>query len=172
MSSRIYKTFTDVEQSTRASYFSNEPELRQAFIEALKNELEILCENMKKGKFYDYGLIPFIDRTITETRPDIRLGNFIIEVEPPNSDLSKGRKQLLNYICELSEKLGSNVEIYGIVTNGAEAEHWYFKGGSCNNIERKESGDMNTIMRHVLHEFCSKKMTITEPDQLVAIFGV
>jgi hypothetical protein len=172
MGGKIYESFREVEQSTNAGQFSNEAELRQAFIEALKFELRSLCESMNKGKFYEYGLVPFIDRTITATRPDIRLGNLIIEVEPPNSDLSNGREQLRNYICELSKSLGGNVEIHGIVTNGVETEYWYFRGGSCDNIIRKDYDKMSTIMSRILHVFCSNKITITDPEQLTAVFGV
>jgi hypothetical protein len=172
MGGKIYESFIEVEQSTSAGKFSNEAELQQAFIEALKVELKRLCESMNKGKFYEYGLVPFINRTITATRPDIRLGNLIVEIEPPNSDLSNGRKQLRNYICELSKSLGGNVEIHGIVTNGVEAEYWYFREGSCDDIIKKAYNKMSTIMSYVLHVFCSNKITITDPEQLTAIFGV
>jgi hypothetical protein len=172
MSSRTYTSLEDVKRDTELGIFANESELRQTFIEALKSELRRCCP----PQLVDYALAVMIDRCIEQSRkkPDIRLlafSNLVIEVEPPKASLERGRNQLLNdYIPRLLQKLQSRgLTIHGIVTNGVEAEHWVFNE---NGPKREAEGEMPQVVRQVLYRFCSEKITILTPEDLVAILGV
>jgi hypothetical protein len=104
MSSRTYTSLEDVKRDAELGNFANEPELRHAFIEALKRELRKYCP----PQLVNYALGVMIDRCIERSRkkPDIRLlafSNLVIEVEPPKASLERGRNQLLNdYIPSLA----------------------------------------------------------------------
>jgi hypothetical protein len=172
MGSRVYASLDEVERDVKRGYFANEPELRQAFIEALKSELRVYCS----PELVNHALDVMIDRCIEQSRkkPDIRLfafSNVVIEIEPPRADLDRGRKQLIDdYIPKLIQSLRTeSLTVHGIVTNGVEAEYWVFSNGQL-KCEAEE--EMAQVVRQVLSIFCKEKITVVTAEDLLAILGV
>jgi hypothetical protein len=81
-----FQSFIEVEGDTLGGRFGNEAELRQAVVEALKNELS---RSTCSKSVVEYILAPLLDRTIKKKRPDIGFGNVVIEVEPPKAGLAR-----------------------------------------------------------------------------------
>lgn len=168
MTGSVYTSFSEVEKDTDSGRFANEPELRHAFIEALKHELGRYCpENL-----VEFALTPMLERSVGEGRPDIRLGNLIIEVEPPKHDLSVGRSQLYRYMRDLAST-AENLVVRGVVTNGVEAEYYELRRESP---ELKMRGMLHEVMSFVLTKFCRdrdrERIPIVTSRDLVDILGV
>lgn len=161
-----YTSFSQVEFSAMKRVFKNEPELRQAFVEALKEEL---ARSICNKYLVEEWLIPAIDETIKRGRPDIQISNLVIEVEPPLSGLEKGREQLEMYMNELYEKTSGKVEVYGAVTDGKDAELWVKNSAGLNRIS---TGSMTSVMRNAIELFCSQKIPVVSVEDLVRLFGV
>jgi len=163
-----YMSFSEVMRDTVSGRFKTEDELRQAFVEALKGELPRFCSNKD---VVNYILIPMINRAIKERRkPDIRLSNMVIEVEPPGGDLSKGAMQLQQYMKDLaSEMKDSAIVLYGVVTNGIDAEYYELRS---TRFELKIRGKLREVMGYVLNKFCKEKIPVITPEDLVEILGV
>ncbi|MEM4911184.1 MAG: hypothetical protein QXS31_06060 [Desulfurococcaceae archaeon] len=100
---RKYTDFVLVKLNAKNGIFRNESELKHTFVEALKKELnKSICNKYVVSEM----LIPALNGALKSGRkPDIRVSNLVVEVEPPSSDLSKGREQLFNYVKELHEQL-------------------------------------------------------------------
>lgn len=163
-----YTNFDHVENDTRERIFKNESELRQAFVEALKEELaRSICNRYLVNAW----LVPALDETFKRGRPDIRISNLVIEVEPPNSGLEKGREQLKEYMRELYESTGGKVDVYGVVTDGVKAELWIrdYSGFRC---EYCDDRSMANVLRKALNLFCSQKIPVVNVEDLVRLFGV
>jgi hypothetical protein len=166
MTGRIYMSFSDVERDVRLGSFTTEPELRQAFVEALKNEVVRYCRNEDLVK---YVFTPLLDRVLKERRrADIRFSNVVIEVEKPGGDLSQGREQLYRYMKDLKSQV-RGLMIYGVVTNGFDAEYYALND---DNIVMKMRGGLSQVMNNLLTMICSQKISIISPEDLVEIFGV
>ncbi len=161
-----YHSFDDVEKAVHSGIIRNEPELRQAFVEALKNEISRICSS--KSELVRYYMIPRLDETLKGRRPDIRLLNLVFEIEKPDGDLSRGRTQLHDYMKTLRE-ISGGITIHGIVLNGIHAEHWVLND---NNLTRRQDGPMKDVVRRALHEFCSEKMPVVKEEDLADILGV
>jgi hypothetical protein len=74
-------------------------ELVAAVVSALEHELPKYC----KRNLVQYALRPMMGRHLrSRRRPDIRLGNMVIEVEAPRSGLEAGRSQLHQYMRDLA----------------------------------------------------------------------
>ena len=159
-------SFQEVHRDCIGGVFSNEAGLRQAFVEALKVELK---SSQCHKYIVEHWFIPSLDETIKRGRPDIRISNLVIEVEPPNSGLGEGRKQLEQYMEELYEKVKGRVEVYGLVTDGSEAEMFRRDDRGPSLVQR---GDMPLVARNLLNLFCSSKIPIVNPEDLVRLFGV
>jgi hypothetical protein len=168
----IHTSFSDVERATEAGRFKNESELRQAVVEALKNELS---RSRCSRSIVRYVLTPLLDRAIERRKPDIRFGNVVIEVEPPKTDLAKGRDQLRQYIEDLASLMGkSRAEdfvVHGVVTNGVDTEYYKFYIYS-ERLDLVRAGRLSEVMRYVLDVFCSGKIPIVTPEDLVDMLGV
>ena len=166
MGGSFYTDFQQVQRDVKAGKFRNESELKQAFVEALKAVLRQACnryiaENM---------LVPALDERIKSRRPDIWISNVIIEIEPPGSGLDAGLKQLKTYMQELYNKVRGAVDVYGLVTDGNDAEVWIL---NVNGEPRKMlSGSMPDMVDNLLRMFCSSKIPVTNPEELVRLFGV
>jgi hypothetical protein len=93
----------------------------------------------------------------------------IIEVEPPGGAISIGRAQLLNYMDSLFKAVNGKVKTLGLVTNGVEAEFWIL---DKNGPIKKYQGVMPTVATQALHIFCSDKIPVVTPKDLIRIFGV
>lgn len=162
----IYTSFNLVYRDVRAGRFPNEASLRQAFVEALKHELKgSLCNEY----IVEALLSPVLDEVLNGRKPDILFSNIVIEVEPPNGDIGVGRVQLHDYMERLFRKVEGEVDILGLVTNGIEAEFWFY---SRDGLEKRSDGRMPIVAGQVLQTFCSSKISIVTPDDLIRIFGV
>jgi len=163
--SPYYREFIQVYEDTKKGMFHNEAELRHAFVEALKSELffnkcnRYIVENL---------LVPRLDETIKRGRPDVVISNLVIEIEPPRSGLDIGRKQLYQYMKDLYDKIEGRIEIYGLVTDGVQGELWMYNGDYILLGE----GEMPDIAKNAILRFCSQKIPIVEPDDLIKLFGV
>ena len=167
-----YQSFIDVEGDTRGRRFGNEAELRQAVVEALKNELS---RSRCSKSIVKYILAPLLDRTIEKKRPDVRFGNVVIEVEPPKADLARGRDQLRQYIKVLAslirESQAKDFVVHGVVTNGIDTEYYKFYIYS-ERLDLVKAGWLSEVMRYVLDVFCSEKIPVVTPEDLVDVLGV
>jgi hypothetical protein len=167
-----YQSFVEVERDTLGRRFGNEAELRQAVVEALKNELS---RSKCSKSIVKYILTPLLDRTIEKKRPDIRFGNVVIEVEPPKADLARGRDQLRQYIKGLAslirESQAKDFVVHGVVTNGVDTEYYKFYIYS-ERLDLVKAGRLSEVMRYVLDAFCSEKIPVVTPEDLVDILGV
>jgi len=163
---KIYKNFNEVYQDTISNVFTNESELRQAFVEALKNEFA----NSSCNKYIvELWLNLALDETIKEKRPDIRISNIVIEVEHPNSGLRKGLEQLKQYMDELYRNTGGRIEILGLVTDGREAMLLKYDGLKYTHLQQ---GDMSTVAHSLINLFCSSKIPVINVEDLIKLFGV
>jgi hypothetical protein len=172
-SGSVYTSLMDIERDTVNGKFKTEAELRQAFIEALKSEFP------KHGCRQDvvkFALSLLLERSMKDRkRPDIRFSNVIIEVEPPKAGLAKGRDQLLQYmkalIMQLRESGVREFEIYGIVTDGIDAEFYKLHIYS-NSPTLIKAGKLSETMMYFLRVFCAEKIPIISSEELVEILGV
>jgi hypothetical protein len=168
----VYASFLEVERATEAGHFRNESELRQAVVEALKNELS---RSRCSKSIVRYALTPLLDRTIKKKRPDIRFGNVVIEVEPPRADLTRGRDQLRQYVEGLAslirESRAEDFVVHGVVTNGVDAEYYRFHIYS-ERLALVGAGRLSEVMRHVLDVLCSERIPVVTPEDLVDMLGV
>jgi len=163
--SRVYRSFDQVYRDTGAGVFSNEAELRQAFVEALKAELSLHCHEY----IVEHWFVPALDETVRRGRPDIRISNVVIEVEPPKAGLKKGLEQLKQYMKELYQDAGGRVKVYGLVTDGEGAELLEYDGSTYKSLQH---GEMPIIVRSLIDLFCSSKIPIVRADDLLKLFGV
>ncbi|MCE4611625.1 MAG: hypothetical protein F7C07_01865 [Desulfurococcales archaeon] len=163
---KVYSSFETVYRDARAGAFLNEAELKQAFIEALKSEFGgSQCHKY----IVKYWLFPALEETVRGRRPDIRISNIVVEVEPPGGDLGRGRLQLRQYMRDLYQVLGGRVEVYGLVTNGIDAELLEYDGSTYVTVE---SGDMPSVARDLIEIFCSRKIPVSDAKDLLRLFGV
>jgi len=167
-----YQSFAEVERDTQERKFGNESELRQAVVEALKSELS---RSRCSKSVVEYILTPLLDRTIIGKRPDIRFSNVVIEVEPPKADLATGRDQLRRYVERLAllirESQTKDLVIHGVVTNGFDTEYYKFDVYS-ERLDLVKEGRLSEVMRYVLDTFCSEKIPVVTPEDLVDMLGV
>lgn len=167
----VYSSFSAVYKDVVAGKFPNEPSLMQAFVEALKCEL---LRSPCNKYIVEHMIFPVLNEFLREggkapVFPDVLFSNVVIEVEPPGSNIDTGRAQLHSYMEALFRKIEGRAEVLGLVTNGAYAELWiYTRTGSA----KVSDGDMPTVASQLLHVFCSSKIPVTTPGDLVRIFGV
>jgi len=161
-----YTSFDDVYSDALAGKFPNEASLKQAFIEALKNEL---YRSPCNKHIIDQMIFPVLDEVLSGKKPDIRFSNMIIEVEPPGGSIDVGRMQLHDYMNRLFMMVNGKVKVLGLVTNGVEAELWILDN---NELKPQNQGAMPTVAAQALHIFCSDKIPVVTPEDLVRIFGV
>jgi hypothetical protein len=167
-----FQSFIEVEGDTLGGRFGNEAELRQAVVEALKNELS---RSRCSKSVVEYILAPLLDRTIKKKRPDIGFGNVVIEVGPPKADLAKGREQLQQYIKDLAslirESHAKDFVVHGVVTNGVDTEYYKFYIYS-EHLDLVKAGRLSGVMGYMLDVFCSEKIPVVTPEDLVDMLGV
>ena len=165
--SKVYKSFDQVYQDLKEGVFSNEAELRQAFVEALKNEFS----NSSCNKYIvEHWFVPVLDETVKRGRPEIMISNIVIEVEPPRARLKKGLEQLYQYMEELYQSVKGEIKIiYGLVTDGEEAELLEYDGSNYRKIQHDK---MPTVIRNLINLFCSSKIPIIRADDILKLFGV
>jgi len=165
MTDKKYVSFSEVERDTKLRKFSNEPELRQALVEALKEEVNKYC----KKDLVEYVFKPMLERVLGDKkRADIIFSNVVIEVEKPGGDLSQGREQLRTYMNDLKSRIKELV-IHGVVTNGIDAEYYVLDD---DNIVMRMRGGLSQVMNNLLTMICSQKISMISPEDLVEIFGV
>jgi len=164
--SKSYDSFDKVYRDTKAGVFSNEAGLRQAFVEALKAEFKNsqLCHEY----IAEHWFVPALEETIKRGRPDIRISNVVIEVEPPRAGLKEGLEQLKRYMEELYQDVEGRVKVYGLVTDGEEAELLEYDGFTYTS----QHGEMPTIARGLIELLCSSKIPVVRADDLLKLFGV
>jgi Arc/MetJ-type ribon-helix-helix transcriptional regulator len=161
-----YRSFDDVERSARAGRFANESELRQAFVEALKEELKLECD---RELAYHY-LVPVLDRRVKSGVPDIMVSNLVIEVERPGTGLDMGREQLHKYFKELRER-DVEIVLHGLVLDGLDAEYWRTDDPS-EEPKLVRGGSMSNVVREAIRVLCSEKIPVILPEDLEEILGV
>lgn len=161
-----YTSFDDVYSDALAGKFPNEASLKQAFVEALKNGL---YRSPCNRHVIDQMIFPVLDGVLSGKKPDIRFSNMVIEVEPPGGSIDVGRMQLRDYMDRLFTMVNGKVKVLGLVTNGVEAELWILDN---NGPRLRCRGDMPTVAAQALHIFCSDKIPVVTPEDLVRIFGV
>lgn len=157
----------DKDRGDKEKKFKNESMLKYEFIKALEQEFsESLCNKYIRANW----LIPALDETIRTGRPDIRISNLVIEVEPPAANLEVGREQLMQYMRELYEEAGKRVKVYGLVTNGSIAELWEY---DKNDPKQIRSGSMPDVVRDAIERFCSQeKIPVINAEDLIRLVGV
>jgi len=171
--SKIYKSFDEVYDDVKNGIFNNEFMFRQAFVEALKNELASVCNRDKSRQYMvEHWLKPALEEKLGSGRADIQISNVIIELKRPGEKLEGGLEQLKRYMRELYEKSWGRIEkVYGLVTNGEEAELLVTYDGK--NFDAMERGNMPNVSRRLITLFCSQaKIPVTDPRDLVMLFGV
>jgi hypothetical protein len=165
MADEKYVSFSEVERDTKLRKFSNEPELRQALVEALKEEAGKYC----KKDLAEYVFKPMLERVLREKRrADIIFSNVVIEVENPGGDLSQGRKQLYTYMNDL-KSLIKELVIHGVVTNGIDAEYYVLDD---DHPRLRKTGSLSDVMSNLLTIFCSQKIPVITSEELLSILGV
>jgi hypothetical protein len=143
-------------------------ELVHAIASALEREL--LQQRCKRG-VVEHALLPMIGRHLrARRRPDIRLGNLVIEIEAPGSRLDDGRAQLHQYMRDLASMAPWLNIVYGVVTNGMEAEYYVLERGGA--PEPKTRGSLGEVMAAALAKFCAGKVPVVRPEDLVEVLGV
>lgn len=162
---RVYTCFWDVYRDARAGVFSNEAELKQAFVEALKNELGSRCARY----IVEAWLKPALEEAVREGRADIVVSNIVIEVEPPGKGLSRGLGQLERYMEGLYQRAGGAVEVLGLVTDGVEAVLLRYRGSGYDQLG---SGEMPRVAGLLVERFCASKIPVIDARDLVRLFGV
>jgi len=156
----------------RSGRINHHDELVHELIDALKCEIRGTglgpCAN---SHVRDYVLWPVIDvnERLLKGRPDIRFSNVVIEVEAPGRGISPAKQnQLFSYMQQLAQ-VAPGSPIFGVVTDGAVAEWWELDKGQ---LMRKMSGSVSDVMRAVLYAFCSQKIRVVTPEELIEAFGV
>jgi hypothetical protein len=165
MTDKKYVFFLEVEKDTKLNKFSNEPELRQALVEALKEEAGKYC----KKDLAEYVFKPMLEKVLREKRrADIIFSNVVIEVENPGGDLSQGREQLYTYMNDL-KSLIKELVIHGVVTNGIDAEYYVLDD---DHPRLRKTGSLSDVMSNLLTIFCSQKIPVITSEELLSIIGV
>jgi hypothetical protein len=160
-------SFNDVESAVKSGRVVSHGELMYAVASALKCELLRRC----KKSVVEYALQPMIERHLrARKRPDIRLGNLVIEVEAPGGGLDAGRSQLRQYMRELASMAPWLDAVYGVVTNGVDAE--YYVLGRGGDPESKTRGNLGEVAAAALANFCAGKVPVVSPEDLVEVLGV
>lgn len=163
-----YVSFSDVEKAVGSGRVGSHDELVAAVVSALEHELPKYC----KRNLVQYALRPMMGRHLrSRRRPDIRLGNMVIEVEAPRSDLEAGRSQLHQYMRDLASTAPWLDVIHGVVTNGIETEYYVLERGSTPQL-KKEDNSLSEVMATVLVKFCADKVPVVAPEDLVEVLGV
>ena len=167
----VYDSFNAVYKGALAGEFPNEPSLKQAFVEALKFELS---RSPCNKYIVEHMIFPVLDKVLkgggkAPVFPDVCFSNVVIEVEAPGDDVGAGRVQLHSYMEALFKRVEGRAEVLGLVTNGVRAELWVYGSSGPAKVS---DGDMPTVAAQLLHVFCSSKVPVTTPEDLVRIFGV
>jgi len=174
---QVYNSLDQVYQDVKRKYFTNENTFRQAFVEALKYEIEKICSLGSHKNI----LRIMLDNVVKGRKPDVSFANVVMELEvPPEEDRPITRRKIEAQLKPYMEKIAEPhliVEVLGLATNGWRAELWRLKkipldGETEIKIEKVAEGPMPEITRHLLRLLCSDKISILSPDDLVAIFGV
>ena len=166
MAGKTYSSFSDVENDARSGLFANEPDLRQALVEALKNEINRYCG--KNPVVVDHIFKPMLERVVEgKRRADIMFSNVVIEVKKPEG-LSQGRQQLYQYMADLRSRAGMLV-IHGVVTDGVDAEYYVLDNTGFKLVIR---GGLSDVMGGLLTSFCAQKIPIVTPEELLSIVGI
>jgi hypothetical protein len=162
-----YVSFSDVEKAVGSCRVGSHDELVAAVVSALEHELPKYC----KRNLVQYALRPMMGRHLrSRRRPDIRLGNLVIEVETPGGGLDAGRSQLRQYMRELASMAPWLDAVHGIVTNGVYAE--YYVLGRGGEPEPKMRGSLGEVAAAALANFCAGKVPVVSPEDLVEVLGV
>ena len=166
MAGKTYSSFSDVENDARSGLFANEPDLRQALVEALKNEINRYCG--KNPVVVDHIFKPMLERVVEgKRRADIMFSNVVIEVKKPGG-LSQGRQQLYQYMADLRSRANGLV-IHGVVTDGVDAEYYLLDDTGFKLVIR---GGLSDVMGGLLTSFCAQKIPIVTPEELLSIVGI
>ena len=174
---QLYKNLDHVYEGVREGRFVNESTFRQAFVEALKNEISSTCSSEASKRV----LRVILDNIIRGRKPDVAFANVVMELEvPPKEEKpvtgTKIRKQLIPYMKKVAEP-HLLVEVLGLATNGWKAELWRLRkipldGETDEHIDKLLEGTMPDVTRHLIRTLCSAKISILSPEDLITIFGV
>jgi len=166
MAGRTYSSFGDVESDARSGLFANEPDLRQALVEALKNEINRYCG--KNPVVVEHIFKPVLERVVEgRRRADIVFSNVVIEVKKPGG-LSQGRQQLYQYMADLRSR-AEGLVIHGVVTDGVDAEYYVLDDAGFKLVIR---GGLSDVMSKLLTSFCAQKIPIVTPEELLSLVGI
>ncbi len=133
---------------------------------------EIIYESVWwcKENVVKYVLLPMLKRHLKAgKKPDIRLSNLVVEVATPGDGLDASRQRLFLYMRELASVAPWLEVVYGVVTDGAEAEYYVLKSG---NLELKAKGDLGEVLPEALADLCADKIPVVTPEDVAVIFGV
>ncbi len=136
-------------------------ELMYIMANTLLYELAQRC----KRSVVEYVLRPMIKKRLG-TR--FRLGNLVVLVEAPGDGLNAG--ELHQYMRELASMAPWLDVVYGIITNGAEAEYYVLKRGE--EPELKARGGFREVAAAAAADLCAGKIPIVSPEDIAVIFGV
>ena len=124
-----------------------------------------------KGHVVRYVLMPMLKRHLkTRRKPDIRLGNLVVEVVAGDDSIDVGRQRLFRYMRELASMAPWLKAVRGVVTDGTCAEYYVLKKGG--EPELKARGDLGEVLPEALADLCASKVPIVDPGDIAVIFGV
>ncbi len=145
----------------RAATKTEKNELIYAVADVLLFEFAQHC----KKNIVEYVLKPMIKKHLG-TR--FRLGNLIVEIKTTNGDLNAN--ELHQHMHELASTAPWLDVVYGIVTNGVEAEYYVLKREGA--PELKVRGSLSEVAAAAAADLCAGKIPIASPEDIAVIFGV
>ncbi len=145
----------------RATTKTEKNELIYAVANVLLFEFAQHC----KKNIVEYVLKPMIKRRLG---PRFRLGNIAVLVEAPGGGLNAG--ELHQHMRELASMAPWLDVVYGIVTDGTEAEYYMLKKGGV--PELKVRGSLSEVAAAAAADLCAGKIPIVSPEDIAVIFGV
>jgi hypothetical protein len=156
--------FKDIESAVG---LGSRDELVRATAKALMREASRHC----KKSVVEYALWPMVERHLRSRRkPDIRLGNLVVEVAATGDSLDASRQRLFRYMQELASIAPWLEVIRGVVTDGMCAE--YYVLGKSRDPEPKARGELGEVLPKALADLCADKVPVVAPEDVAAVFGV
>jgi hypothetical protein len=122
-----------------------------------------------KKNIVEYVLKPMIKKRLGA---QFRLGNLIVIVETKTTKGVLNADELRRHMRELASAAPWLDVVYGIVTNGIEAEYYVLKRGSTEDPELKTRGGLSEVASVATADFCAGKIPVAGPEDIADIFRI
>jgi hypothetical protein len=122
-----------------------------------------------KKNIVEYVLKPMIKKRLGA---QFRLGNLIVTVETKTTKGVLNADELHRHMRELASTAPWLDAVYGIATNGTEAEYYVLKRGSTENPELKTRGSLSEVATAATADFCAGKIPVASPEDIADIFRI